>query len=580
MIFRQNILGQVFLAASIALSIQAAPTSEQIRKAALDYVVKGTQGEGIEKVSGYVEQRMGRGSRVSTRELGQLAVAADCVRFMELTKGKGMDPVVAEWLLSSGARLHQVVDTIDPRFDKPAEVFRILGALKKHDPAGADGYFDLMLALAVVYDQTGKTKMHGQMGRELIKVNEDPLKAYAYFKELYGSGGAKMPYGKLRATELVFVVVPAPISELEWAKDNVEGSLNSWDKKYSDIEYDHSRLTGSRFQWDNGPYKLSAIETKGGICVDQAYYAVLTARAHGIPALYFHGSGKGANHAWFGYMKGQGDWVVDVGRYQNDAYTTGYTINPQTNQQMTDHDVEYAQERSKHSRSAAEAGAYASVAEVLEKRDPADALKCARQARNLEKRSMRAWQIEQRVLVRQKDYDGLVEMYYEKKDAFRKYPDILVDTAKSIALVLEKGGRNDEADRLLKNVAGVVDDDRDDIARSFENRRIQDIIDSGDTKKARKELEQMLDDQKDQGNKIFGLIRQYIQLTKDSGQTREAVKFLEGYIEDLVEEYRFPPRYEQGLWELLLTVYQNDGETKEAGKLKKRIERLRLQQNT
>lgn len=578
MIFRQNNLWRVFFVAAAALSIQAAPTSEQIRKAALDYVVKGQQEEGVGKIAGYVEQQMGRGSRVSTRELGQLAIAAECVRFMELTKGADIEPALAEWLLSSGERLHQVVDIFEPA-DKPADVFRILGRLKKHAPADADTYFNLMLAIAVVFDEPGSGKMHGQMGRELIEIDRDPLAMYDYFKQLYASGDAKINYGKLGATELVFVVVPAPISELEWAKENVKGSLNSWDEKYSDIEYDRARLSGSRFQWDNGLYKLSDIETKGGICVDQAYYAVLTARAHGIPALYFHGSGKSANHAWFGYMKGRGDWVVDVGRYQNDAYTTGYTINPQTNRQMTDHDVEYAQERSRHSRTSDEASAYVSIAEVLKGRDPESALKCAREARELEKRSMRAWDIEQRILVQQEDYDGLVELYYDKKDAFRKYPDILVGTARSIAEVLRKGGRNDEADDLLKNVAGAVDDDRDDLARSFENQRINEIIKSGDTKKARKELEQMLDDQKDQGNKIFGLIRQYIRLTKDSGQTREAVKFLEDYIEDLIEEYGFPPRYEQSLLELLLTVYQSDGDTREAEELKKRIERLRLQQN-
>ncbi|VGO12724.1 hypothetical protein PDESU_01278 [Pontiella desulfatans] len=572
-------VGVAVLVCGLAFSTRAAPTSEQVRKATQGYVKEGNQLEGIDTISNYLSQQLGKASRISTRELGQLGTAADCVRFMEISRKAKVAPATAQWILASGQRLHQVVDMLDPS-DKAGECFRIMGLLKEHDPAGSADYFDLVLAIAVVMDQGGKGRMHGQMGRDLLPVETDPAKVYDYFKALYSSGAAKIDYAKLGASELIFVVVPAPMGELLWARQNVAGSLSGWDEKYSDIDYDHARLNGSRFSWDRGTYTLKAIEEQGGICVDQAYYAVLTARAHGIPAIYFHGSGKSANHAWFAYMKGQGDWLLDVGRYQGDSYTTGYAIHPQTRRQMTDHDVEYTCERSLHSADATQASAYVSIAEVLKGRDPDAALRCARLARELSKKLLRAWEIELGLLVQQRDFDGLTALFADKKDAFREYPDILVESARQIETVLRKNGRNDEADQLMRSAAGAVDDDRDDISRSFENQRINQIIASGDMKKARKELEQMLDDQKDQGNKIFGLIRQYIKLTKDSGQTREAVKFLEGYVEDLVEEYHFPPAYEEGLLELLLSVYQNDGDTKEAEQLKIRIERLRLQQNT
>ncbi len=93
-------------------------------------------------------------------------------------------------------------------------------------------------------------------------------------------------------------------------------------------------------------------------------------------------------------------------------------------------------------------------------------------------------------------------------------------------------------------------------------------------KKARKELEQLLDEQKDGGNKVFPLIREYIKLTKKSGQTHEAVKFMEDYIEDLIETNDFSPGYEQNVLRLLHSVYKNDGETQDAAKVMQRIERL------
>jgi hypothetical protein len=579
MIFRQNywvwICGAVFGASLVS----AAPTSEQVRAAALGYVVAGNQLEGIDKMSAYLSRELEKSSRIASRELVQLGTTADCIRFLKLSRQAAVPKPTAEWILGSGQRLHSLVELVDP-VDKPGECFRIIGQLRKHDPDGAVEYYDLVLAIAVVMDQRSDGRMHGQMGRNLLPAEKDPAKVYDYFKALYSSSVSKIEYAKLGASELVFVVVPAPMGEWEWARDHVDGSLGGWDKKYSDIEYDHSRLNGSRFSWDSGTYILRDIEKLGGICVDQAYYAVLTARAHGIPALYFHGSGKSANHAWFAYMKGQGDWVLDVGRYQGDSYTTGYAVHPQTLGIMTDHDVEYACERSLHSVDAAQAGIYVSIAEVLLDRDPEGALRCARLARELSNKLLRAWQIEQEMLLRQKDYDGVVELFGEKKDAFRKYPDILVESARQIETALRKDGRDDEADGLMRSAAATVGDDRDDLSRSFESDRINQIIASGDMKKARKELEQMLDDQKGEGNKITGLIQQYVKVTKESGQTREAVKFLEGYVEDLIEDYDFPPAYEEGLLELLLTVYQNDGDTKEAEKLNKQIERLRLQQNT
>jgi hypothetical protein len=238
MMFRLNssvwMMGFVFAAVA-----QGAPTAEQFRNATLEYIVDGQQKEGIDKITGYLSQQLGKSGRVSSRELGQLATAAECVRFMQRTRKAKIDPETAAWLLASGARLHVLMDVLEPE-DRPPECMRIIETLLRHDPQGCGEFFDLMLAIAVVLDQPGNEKMHGQMGRDLLPVNTDPVKTYDYFKGIYSSGLAKIEYGKLGATELVFVVAPAPMSEVEWARDNVKGSLSGWDEKYSDIEYDHA----------------------------------------------------------------------------------------------------------------------------------------------------------------------------------------------------------------------------------------------------------------------------------------------------------------------------------------------------
>jgi hypothetical protein len=559
-----------------SLNALAGPSTEQVRSAALEYLQEGRQTEGIEKMTAYLSQQLGKTSRVGTRELAELAATAECVRFLEIMKSVQVDPKTAEWILGSGARLHVFLETFRKK-DKPKPCVAIMDQLRRHDPAGADEYYNLILSIAVILDRPRTSPIHGQMGREKLPPEDDAIALYDYYKELYASGDGKIAYEALSPSDLVFVVhAPAPISELKWARENTNGSLSGWGKKYSDIEYDTARLNGSRFSWDHGLYTLADIAKRGGICVDQAYFSVLTARAWGIPAIYFHGSGKSANHAWFGFMKSPGEWDLDVGRYANSSYTTGYAIDYQIGDTMTDHDVEFMRERSgRDSSSFARASAYASIASVLEKNDPESALQCAREARHLEKRMLKAWEIELRVLIAKKDYDGLIELFAEKKDAFRKYPDILVESAKEISAALTKGGRNDDAVRISKSLSGAVKDDRDDLTRSFENQRIERIIASGDMKKARKEMEQMLDDQKDQGNKIFSIIRDYITLTKKSGQTREAVRFLDGYVDDLLENYNFPPAYEAGLLSQLRSAYKNNGDSKEVAELDQRIERLK-----
>lgn len=567
----KRIVALVFLTAAM---LSAAPTPDQLRAATIKHINDGTQTEGIEQFTGYLSKRLTALSRVPTRELGQMAAAADCVQFMQLTQRAQPTPETAAWILASGERLNRVISTIQPEDNLP-RCLAIIDELRLHDPSGCDAYFDLILAIAVVLDQADNVRVHGQMGSEVLAYENNAVERYNDYKQLYEKRRAKMEYRKLTAAELRFVVhVPVPDSELEWARENVSGSLSSWDSKYSDIEYDTSRPDAARYKWDLGPYTLASIEENGGICVDQAYFAVMTARAHGIPAIYFHGSGKSANHAWFSYMRAPGDWKLDVGRYTEQGFTTGYAVDPQTRKQMTDHDVAYACESSLHSAASAHASAYTSIAEVLLESDPDNALRCARLARKEVKRFLRPWDIEQTVLADRNDYDGLLELFEQKGDAFRKYPDILVASAKEIEAILSAAGRTEEITKLLRSLNSDMGGDRDDLQRSLETDRIDRLVEAGDVKKACREMERLLDDQKDGGNKTFSLIQKYIELTKKTGQTNEAVKFLEDYIEDLIEYNDFIPDYQKRLLGLLSTAYRNNGDIPEANKVLGEIESL------
>jgi len=268
-------------------------------------------------------------------------------------------------------------------------------------------------------------------------------------------------------------------------------------------------------------------------------YTVLAARVHGIPALYFHAVGVGGGHAWVSYMKGPGDWMRDIGRYENQNYTTGFAIHSQTNRKMTDHDVEYTCERSSHSEAFDKANAYTAVALLLEKSDPKYASRYAREACRLVKRYLEPWQIEDRILLAQGDDSGLLELFSEKKDAFRKDSNILSVSAQRISSAMRKAGPTKDAEKLMRNVAGAVDDERDDLKRSYEMGRITRLVGMEEIRKARREFEQLLEDQQNEGVKIIPFIREYLRLTKVSGETHAAARFLKDYIGKIFKDHNF-----------------------------------------
>jgi tetratricopeptide (TPR) repeat protein len=86
---------------------------------------------------------------------------------------------------------------------------------------------------------------------------------------------------------------------------------------------------------------LQKIRQQAGICVDQAYYAMIAGKAHGLPTLFFTGQGSQGGHAWFGYMKTENRWEVDCGRDKNQNYAIGEALDPQTWLPISDHDLKF-----------------------------------------------------------------------------------------------------------------------------------------------------------------------------------------------------------------------------------------------
>lgn len=547
---------------SATLPAFALPSSEEIRQAAEKYIRESHQQEGIKTFSSALGNELKSSVSVGEDRLAVYGEMADCVRLMQISSEVPIPENVLKWILASDERLHLLVETLSSKDNLP-QCMAILDQLATHDPEGRDPYFKLILAMSVVWDEPRRPRLHGQMGREILPYEPELEKRYDYYKTLFETKQAKIAYSDLVISDLIFVVdTPVPIEELEWARDNESGSVDSWGKKYAMIEYDNDRLQKEEYDWPNGEYRLSSIKELGGICVDQAYYCVITARAYGIPSIFFDAVGNSGGHAWFSYMRSPREWELDIGRYENQDFTTGNAFYPQTGRWMTDHDIEFAIDSSRRTPAAVKAEWYITIANVIRNQSSTIAQRCAREARRAFPKNLDAWSLEIGLLIDDRDASGMLSLFKEFKDVFRQYPDVLTDAASKINQALVALGRDKEADALFKMLSGVIGSDRDDIEREMEMMRILQIVESGDSKTALREFEQLLEDQVEKGSKVLPLLSTYLEFVISSGLIEDGTDFMEDYVEEIIEKSDMLPAYERRFFVILRDAYREAGDRK------------------
>jgi hypothetical protein len=294
-----------------------------------------------------------------------------------------------------------------------------------------------------------------------------------------------------------------------------------------------------------------------------------------VPALLFVGEGRRGGHAWFGYLKGTEKWEMDIGRYTYDKFATGYALNPQTNQPLSDHDVSFLCDRALRDESFSDAARLARLAFVLRE------LGYLAAARQTAERSLQLsplyefpWMVREKLLEEAKDWRGLAALLTRKAEAFRRYPDYVARITARQAEVLRTLGDDATADRLVARNVREVNRDRDDLARALVSEQVRAAYEKGDYAGAREQLEELLKDQKDEGQKLVEMLEGYLDLTRETKQTAEAVRFLRRYIDSLERRYGGSDHNRAILLRLLLRAYQNHGDRDEAARLERQIEKL------
>lgn len=221
--------------------------------------------------------------------------------------------------------------------DQPEHALRIAVELMNERPAQVKSYPNLAAAICVVHDRAADAPY-------TIRINENnpvasrPVEIFDFF--VSNAHTMYIPPDRLPTSLLVFVVdVSESIKDLQWAHDTYANSPGIG-QRFSEIVYDYEHLrTGREKKVTGTDYSIREIKKYGGICADQAYYAMTIAKASGIPSGYVVARGANAAHAWVGYleMRGRkGEWNFNEGRYTDYQKLRGNITDPQTGEKISD----------------------------------------------------------------------------------------------------------------------------------------------------------------------------------------------------------------------------------------------------
>jgi hypothetical protein len=260
----------------------------------------------------------------------------------DLPKDKDTEDFLG-WLFTNPPAIENLAVTLRPE-DKPGRVLEIWRDCWKEDRQDPDPYSALALAIAVDFDDPIRIdpnfySMEARSESDEPKATDvDPVERYRFMRDSAKRGVLLTPLAELRTFELVWMVdAPVPTSELVWAQNNVKLSRRDWGKAYTMVRYRMDKAAGGRQIYDR--YTLEEIKEKGGICGDRAYFASVTAKANGIPAMSIVGNGDLGAHAWFGYEMARNAWDLSSGRISGEHYAVGMSHNPQTHRSVKEQEL-------------------------------------------------------------------------------------------------------------------------------------------------------------------------------------------------------------------------------------------------
>jgi hypothetical protein len=417
--------------------------------------------------------------------------------------------------------------------DDMPKALGILLRLEQAAAADLKEYAALGVAFAVVHDQPfPKDWPHHQVDQDDVPFgDEDPVARFRDYVRAHRARNLEHDPRTLSVHELKFVVDSRiSLDELAWARKEVKFPLGKFERAFSSIQYDYSRIRRQAFDWRGGKYLLAEIRKQGGICVDQAYFAAVAGKAKGIPTLYFTGQGAGGGHAWFGFMAKPGKWEPDCGRYESQNYPVGEAVDPQTWRPINDSQLELMVADLPRKAEYAAARSALAWARMNMKRE--NQIELVREARAILPGLPEAWFEEEAWL--EKNNAAVTErkaFYGEWIRQFDKQRDFKVHAQQKL-LALYKQENDPQAALLQKDIVRENRKKRFDLGIGAGVDGIFTHIEAQDWPAAEKEFKRVIRRFDDQGggNLFYQLVRPYVLTCAEEGQwelAEDAIKYAE-----------------------------------------------------
>ena len=251
------------------------------------------------------------------------------------------------WLLNDSKAMEELLLTLHPKDDGLAVLQYLTDTwAARTDDAVFRKYYNLAIACAVVFDQSVAIPHPVGKGEYGVESTVNSMTRYQWYLDKNEKGKLAAPVHHSSARDLVWVVcAPVSTSELEWAIDKLHDSRKNWGNTYGSIEYLMERAVEGLNPYKE--YSFAEILKEGGICGDQSYFSVNTARAQGIPAMSIAGETNLGGHAWAGIKIDDDEWTTRVGRINGSS--KGQSNHPQTRESITEQEIQHWNDRAYHS---------------------------------------------------------------------------------------------------------------------------------------------------------------------------------------------------------------------------------------
>jgi len=404
--------------------------------------------------------------------------------------------------------------------DDKVEALKILLQMQLTCPDCVKELPRLAVAFAIVFDQPfPRWWPHRQVLADAVPIEKvDPVSRFQKMTAIQRERRYITDLRDFTVNELKFVIDhPLIDSEMEWARKNITASRSGFGKVFNSIRYDIPRYEANQMTWPYGPYTFLAIRSKGGICVDQAYFAANTGKAKGLPTLYFSGQGDDGGHAWFGFMDSPGHWETDCGRYESQNYPVGSATDPQIWKPISDTELIFLSKGRERSSGYQQAKLLTDLGRTLMK---TEADRWLDAAILIQPEFLSAWKVKSEILEQSNASLGKrTEFWMLFTKRFSNYPDLKVAGQERLLQLAKEKGDEAEVKNLSREILVQNRARRFDLSIGVAAVEVGEKIEAGKWVEADTAFRKALREFKGQagGNLYYGLVVPFVEAALHEG---------------------------------------------------------------